>query len=138
MISALREKGLIDDSAQLRKSWRDALGMLAAPSQWVHLTIGDADEVQTVRYYMGSAGTVAHIFGYDRHEIAFPVKIDESLEEAGNWMGWLLLPKAEPFSVDLSYYELTAMSAATDALCEDQMRAALERRGDPPLTSIHH
>ena len=81
---------------------------------------------------MGDAGTVAHIIDNERHEISFPVKIEDSLEEAGKWMGWRLFPQATPFSVDLSCEELTALAAATDVLREDQMRAALERRRPDP------
>jgi hypothetical protein len=131
-VSALVEKGVLDASGDLTQSWRDALGVLAAPAHWVHLTAGDADEVQTVQYYFGRAGTVAHIINEEHHEIAFPVTIDGSLEEAGKWMGWKLFPHAEPFSADLGCDELSALAATTDAMREEQMRAALERRRPDP------
>ena len=132
MLSRLIERGVAASSGYLNQGWHDALATMAAPSRWVHLTAGDADEVQTVNYYFGTAGTVAHITADEHHEIAFPVIMDDSLEEAGKWMGWRLFPLAEPFSVDLSCDELTVMVAATDALREDQMRAALERRRPDP------
>jgi hypothetical protein len=130
--AALQQKGVIDTAIQPFEAWRHALATLAAPSHWVHITAGDSDEVQTVRYYLGDAGIVAHIIDNERHEISFPVKIEDSLEEAGKWLGWRLFPQAAPFSVDLSCEELIALAAATDALREDQMRAALERRRPEP------
>ncbi len=133
MLPGLLEKGIIDTSGYLNQGWHDALAIMAAPSHRVRLTVGDADEVQTVSYYLGAAGAVAHITTGEHHEIAFPVVIDDSLEEAGKWIGWRLFPVAEPFSVDLSCEELSVVAAATDALREDQMRAALERRRPDPL-----
>ena len=136
MLPRLLEKGVVDSSGYLNQGWHDALTIMAAPSHRVHLTAGDADEVQTVSYYFGTAGTVAHITAGEHHEIAFPVTIDDSLEEAGKWMGWRLFPLAESFNVDLSCEELTVIAAATDALREDQMRAALERRRPDPSHRI--
>ena len=130
--AALQQKGVIDTAIQPFEAWRHALATLAAPSHWVHITAGDSDEVQTVRYYLGDAGIVAHIIDNERHEISFPVKIEDSLAEAGKWLGWRLFPQATPFSVDLSCEELIALAAATDVLREDQMRAALERRRPEP------
>ena len=127
-LARLIEKGVVDGSGSPTKGWRDALETLAAPAQWVHLTVGDADDVQTVRYYVGRAGIVAHVINDDVHEIAFPAVVDESVEQAGDWLGWKHFLHAEPFSVDLSVAELAALGAATDAMREDQMRAALERR----------
>ncbi len=127
-LSRLMEKGVVDSSGTPTKAWRGALETLAAPEQWVHLTVGDADDVQTVRFFVGRAGIVAHVTNADVHEIAFPAVVDESLEQAGEWLGWKHFLHAEPFSVDLSGEELAALGAATDAMREDQMRAALERR----------
>jgi hypothetical protein len=132
ILPRLLEKGVIDSTGYLNQGWQDALAIMAAPSHRVHITAGDADEVQTVSYYFGTAGAVAHITTDEHHEIAFPVIIDESVEEAGKWMGWRLFPLAEPFSVDLSCDELSIIAAVTDALREDQMRAALERRRPDP------
>src|SRR5260370_39212652 len=128
MLSKLIEKGVFDNSGTVTKAWRDTLDALAAPAQCVHLTVGDADDVQTVRFYTGRAGIVAHPVIDEGHEIAYPANVDESLEQAGEWLGWGHFPLAEPFSVDLSCQELAALGAATDAMREDQMRAALERR----------
>ncbi|HYL58510.1 MAG TPA: hypothetical protein VEU51_06535, partial [Candidatus Acidoferrales bacterium] len=127
-LARLIEKGVVDGSGNPTTGWRNALETLAAPAQWVHLTVGDADDVQTVRYYVGRAGIVAHVIKDDVHEIAFPAVVDESVEQAGEWLGWKHFLHAEPFSVDLSGEELAALGAATDAMREDQMRAALERR----------
>ena len=126
--AALQQKGVIDTAIRPFEGWRHALATLAAPALWVHITAGDSDEVQTVRYYVGDAGTVAHIIDDERHEISFPVKIEDSLGEVGKWMGWRLFPQAPPFSVDLRCEELTALAGAADVLREDQMRSALERR----------
>ena len=110
-------------------AWRHALATLAAPAHWVHVTAGDSDEVQTVRYYVGDAGTVAHIIDDERHEISFPVKIEDSLERGRQMDGMAVVSAiATPFSVDLRCEELTALAGATDVLREDQMRSALERR----------
>ena len=132
MLPRLLEKGVVDSSGYLYQGWNDALAIMAAPSHWVHLTAGDADEVQTVSYYFGTEGTIAHSTLGEHHEIAFPASIDDSLEEAGKWMGWRLFPLAESFDVDLSCEELTVIAGATDALREDQMRAALEHRRQDP------
>src|SRR5260370_34780112 len=88
MLSKLIEKGVFDNSGTVTKAWRDTLDTLAAPAQCVHLTVGDADDVQTVRFYIGRAGIVAHTVIDDVHEIAYPATVDESLEQAGEWLRW--------------------------------------------------